>query len=102
MSRRKCTRYPERQLVSCSAPSAPAGSTGRSASATTARPSADVLRRPSADAGKTTPALSPLPVALPFITAGQPPPLAAVSKKRRGFATSIVVISSSVTPRSRA
>src|SRR5262249_19771436 len=64
MSRRKCTRYPDRQLVSCSAPSAPAASTGRSASATTARPSADVLLRPSGDSGKTTPASSPSATAI--------------------------------------
>ena len=44
-----------RQLVSCSAARAPAGSTGRSASATTARPTAAVLLRPSVPRGKTTP-----------------------------------------------
>ena len=52
------------QLVSCSASSAPAGSTCRSASATTALPTADVLLRPSADAGNTTPATSSRLIAL--------------------------------------
>ena len=63
--RRKWTRYPERQLVSCSAPRAPAASTCLSASATTARPKADVLRRPSAAKGKTTPCVSSCSITLP-------------------------------------
>ena len=53
-SRRKWVRYPLRQLVSCCAARAPAGSTGRSASAATARPRSDVLRLP-ATLGKATP-----------------------------------------------
>ncbi len=60
ISRRKCPRYPRRQSRSCSAALAPAGSTGRRASATTERPSADVLRRPSADIGNSTPIPAPV------------------------------------------
>jgi hypothetical protein len=54
-------------LASRLASSAPAGSTRTSASATTARPSADVLLRPSGETGKVTPACSPL-IGVPAIT----------------------------------
>ena len=60
---RKCTRYPRRQLVSCSARSAPTASTPRKASATTARPRTELLRRPPGSAGTTTPVPSPLIIA---------------------------------------
>ena len=48
--------------------SAPAGSTRRSASATTAWPSAEVLLRPSAETGKVTPDCSPPFVGVPGVT----------------------------------
>src|SRR5262249_6436220 len=76
------------------------GSTGRSASATTALPSADVLRRPSADAGKTTPSGASVSIRLPVSTARAP---CAAAKRRpprpRRYGDSATAVGTAESPR---